>query len=50
MELLSANAGEVDQFGAAEKFFYDLSRVPGFAVRVEAMLLVGSSVVTVSLL
>jgi hypothetical protein len=50
LELLSAHAIEADRFGAAEKFFYELSRVPGFAVRVEAMLQVGSSVVTVMLL
>jgi hypothetical protein len=50
LELLSAHASESDRFGAAEKFFYELSRVPGFALRAEAMLQVGSSVFTVLLL
>lgn len=38
LALLSAHVNEADRFGAAEKFFYELSRVPGFALRVEAML------------
>lgn len=38
LELLSAHADEADRFGAAEKYFCELSRVPGFALRVEAML------------
>jgi hypothetical protein len=50
LELLSAHADEADRFGAAEKYFCELSRVPGFALRVEAMLQVGSSVFTLSLL
>jgi len=44
LALISAHANEADCFGAAEKFFYELSRVPGFGLRVEAMLQVGSSV------
>ena len=48
LELLSAHADEADRFGAAEKYFCELSRVPGFALRVEAMLQVGSSVFTLS--
>jgi hypothetical protein len=51
LALLSAHANEADRFGAAEKFCYELStKVPGFALRVEAMLQVGSSVFTVLLL
>ena len=50
LALLSAHVNEADRFGAAEKFFYELSRVPGFALRVEAMLQVGSSVFIVFLL
>jgi hypothetical protein len=50
LELLSAHADEADRFGAAEKYFYELSRVPGFALRVEAMLQVGSSFFAVLLL
>jgi hypothetical protein len=50
LALLSAHTDEADRFGAAEKFFYELSRIPGFALRVEAMLQVGISVFTVLLL
>jgi hypothetical protein len=38
LELLSAHANEVERFGAAEKYFYELSKVPGYALRVESML------------
>jgi hypothetical protein len=38
LELLLAHANEAERFGAAEKYFYELSRIPGYALRMEAML------------
>ncbi|XP_021930222.1 formin-like protein 5, partial [Zootermopsis nevadensis] len=38
LELLSAHANEAERFGEAEKYFYELSKVPGYGLRVEAML------------
>jgi hypothetical protein len=38
LELLLTHINEADRFGAAEKYFYELSRVPGYALRMEAML------------
>ncbi|XP_069674281.1 inverted formin-2-like isoform X2 [Periplaneta americana] len=38
VELLSSYAKEADRFGPAEKFCYDISKVPGYDLRVEAML------------
>ena len=38
LELLLTHANEAERFGAAEKYFYELSRIPGYALRMEAML------------
>jgi hypothetical protein len=38
LELLLAHAHEAERFGTAERYFYEVSRVPGYALRVEAML------------
>jgi hypothetical protein len=38
LELLSAHANEAERFGEAEKYFYELSKVPSYGLRVEAML------------
>jgi hypothetical protein len=49
LELLLAHAKEAERFGAAEKFFFELSRVPGYALRMEAMLQVSIFTLTVLL-
>ncbi|KAJ9577726.1 hypothetical protein L9F63_005719 [Diploptera punctata] len=38
VELISMNKNKADKFGMAEKFYYQLMQIPGYALRVDAML------------
>lgn len=43
------HTNEAERFGEAEKYFYKLSKVPGYGLRVEAMLQVYSFALTLLL-